>query len=61
MKHSVSVTASGSSTQGVVLIADDTIGSLGMLNEMLVQAGYTVLVAMDGLQALAVAERMMPD
>tara|TARA_R110002050_G_scaffold241522_6_gene377915 strand:- start:911 stop:1843 length:933 start_codon:yes stop_codon:yes gene_type:complete len=61
MKHSATHTSSGNSTRGVVLIADDTIESLGMLNETLVQAGYTVLVAMDGLQALAVAERMMPD
>ncbi len=46
---------------GVVLIADDTVESLGMLNEALIDAGYTVLVAMDGQQALAVAGRMMPD
>lgn len=54
--------ASGQSeSRGVVLLADDSIESLGMLNEALVKAGYTVLVAMDGQQAVSVSARMMPD
>lgn len=47
--------------KGVVLIADDTAESLSMLNDALTGAGYTVLVAMDGVQALAIAGRMTPD
>ena len=47
--------------KGVVLIADDTAESLSMLNEALTQSGYTVLVAMDGVQALSIAGRMTPD
>lgn len=48
-------------SKGLVLIADDTAESLTMLNEALSGAGYTVLVAMDGMQALNIAERMAPD
>ena len=48
-------------TNGVILIADDTAESLSMLNEALAGAGYTVLVAMDGQQALNIASRMTPD
>ncbi|SIS44270.1 response regulator transcription factor [Neptunomonas antarctica] len=47
--------------KGVVLIADDNPDSLGMLNEVLASEGYTVFVALDGAQALAIAERMAPD
>ncbi|MCD8520666.1 MAG: response regulator transcription factor [Saccharospirillaceae bacterium] len=50
-----------SESKGLVLIADDTAESLTMLNEALSSAGYTVLVAMDGIQALNIAERMVPD
>jgi DNA-binding response OmpR family regulator len=49
------------SSGGVILIADDTAESLSMLNEALAGAGYTVLVAMDGQQALNIASRMTPD
>ncbi|UZE96794.1 response regulator transcription factor [Alkalimarinus alittae] len=51
----------GSESKGIVLVVDDSIDALGMLNESLVGAGYTVFVAMDGLQALAIAGRMAPD
>lgn len=47
--------------KGVVLIADDSLDSLGMLNEVLANEGYTVLVALDGLQALSIADLMTPD
>ncbi|MBU2964659.1 response regulator [Amphritea sp. 2_MG-2023] len=47
--------------KGVVLIADDSLDSVGMLNEVLANEGYTVLVALDGLQALAIADLMTPD
>ena len=45
----------------VVLIVDDSPESLGMLNASLNQAGLTVLVALDGQQALAIIDRMVPD
>lgn len=48
-------------SKGIVLIVDDSADALGMLNESLTNEGYTVFVAMDGIQALAVAGRMAPD
>ncbi len=48
-------------SKGVVLVVDDSAESLGMLNTALVDEGYTVFVAMDGEQALAIAGRMVPD
>ena len=48
-------------SKGIVLIAEDSAEALGMLNETLVKEGYTVFVAMDGEQALAIANRMVPD
>lgn len=50
-----------SNNHGIILIADDSPDSLGVLNAALTKAGYTVLVAMDGIQALSIAERMIPD
>ena len=47
--------------QKMILIVDDTVESLSMLNEALSAENYTVLVAMDGEQALTIAERMKPD
>lgn len=48
-------------SKGIVLVVDDSAESLGMLNTALVDEGYTVFVAMDGAQALAIAGRMVPD
>ncbi len=48
-------------TKGIVLIVEDSVEALGMLNETLTNEGYTVFVAMDGEQALAIANRMVPD
>ncbi len=45
----------------VVLVVDDSPESLGMLNVALNTQGYTALVALDGLQALAIAEKVPPD
>ena len=50
----------GADSKGVILIADDTAESLTMLNEALTSEGYTVLVAMDGQQAVTIAGRMAP-
>lgn len=48
-------------SKGIVLIVDDSADSLGVLNEALANEGYTIFVAMDGAQALAIADRMAPD
>lgn len=45
----------------IVLVVDDSPESLGMLNATLNQAGLTVLVALNGLQALSIVERIQPD
>jgi len=48
-------------SKGIVLVADDAAESLAMMNEALTSAGYTVLLAMDGTQALSITERIIPD
>ena len=45
----------------IVLVVDDSPESLGMLNVALNQAGLTVLVALNGVQALSIIERITPD
>ena len=45
----------------VVLVVDDSPESLGMLNVALNTQGYTALVALNGLQALSIAEKIEPD
>ena len=45
----------------VVLVVDDSPESLGMLNVALDSEGYTALVALSGLQAISIAEKMPPD
>ncbi|MGQ9425412.1 response regulator [Gilvimarinus sp. F26214L] len=45
----------------VVLVVDDSPESLGMVNDTLEQAGYDVLVALEGKQALSIAKRIRPD
>lgn len=45
----------------IVLVVDDSPESLGMLNVALNSQGYTALVALNGLQALAIAEKVPPD
>lgn len=45
----------------VVLVVDDSPESLGMLNIALNNQGYTALVALNGLQALAISEKVRPD
>lgn len=44
----------------IILVVDDSPDSLGMLNTSLNQAGYTVLVALDGKQALHIANQIEP-
>jgi DNA-binding response OmpR family regulator/DNA-binding CsgD family transcriptional regulator len=45
----------------VVLIVDDSPETLGMLNDTLDEAGVTVLVALEGNQALTIAANITPD
>jgi DNA-binding NarL/FixJ family response regulator len=45
----------------IVLVVDDSPGTLGMLNETLETAGFTVLVAQAGQVALDLVDRVTPD
>lgn len=45
----------------IVLVVDDSPGTLGMLEAALESAGYTVLLAQSGAAALALLERVTPD
>ena len=45
----------------VVLVVDDSPETLGMLNDTLDQEGLTVLVALEGQQALTIANNITPD
>lgn len=44
-----------------VLVVDDLPGTLGLLNESLEEAGYTVLLAQSASFALSIIERVTPD
>ena len=48
-------------TPDVVLVVDDSPEALAMLNEALEQAGLTVLIALEGKQAINIAQKMVPD
>ena len=45
----------------IVLVVDDSPDTLGMLTEAIENAGMTVLVAREGDDALAIAEKVTPD
>jgi DNA-binding response OmpR family regulator len=45
----------------IVLVVDDSPATLGMLNEALEKAGYTVLIAQSGAAALTLVARVTPD
>jgi len=47
-------------TNPIVLVVDDSPDSLGMINSALNQAGYTVLVALNGKQALDIVAHIQP-
>lgn len=53
--------ASTATREEIVLVVDDSPDTLGMLNQALEQAGYTVLVALEGRQALSISRKMAPD
>ncbi len=50
-----------SNNSGIVLVVDDSPETLGLLNESLESAGYAVLIALEGKQALTIAEHITPD
>jgi DNA-binding response OmpR family regulator/DNA-binding CsgD family transcriptional regulator len=45
----------------VVLVVDDSIDTIHMLNDVLEEAGFTVLVALEGSQALTITKNIKPD
>ena len=45
----------------IILVVDDTPGTLGVLGEVLEDAGYTVLMAQSAAAAMTVLERVLPD
>lgn len=45
----------------VVLVVDDSIDSIHMLNDVLEDAKFTVLVALEGTQALTITQNIRPD
>ncbi len=45
----------------VALVVDDSPETLGMLNDALDSVGISVLLALDGVQALKIGQRMRPD
>lgn len=49
------------STNNVVLIVDDSLDSIHMLNDVLEDAKFSVLVALEGSQALAITQNIHPD
>lgn len=48
-------------TTNVVLVVDDAIDSIQMLNDVLEDAKFTVLVALEGTQALTITKNIRPD
>ena len=47
--------------RNVVLVIDDSIDTIHMLNDVLEEAGFTVLVALEGSQALTITKNIKPD
>jgi DNA-binding response OmpR family regulator/DNA-binding CsgD family transcriptional regulator len=47
--------------RNVVLVIDDSIESIHMLNDVLEEANFTVLVALEGSQALTITKNIKPD
>ena len=48
-------------TKDLVLVVDDSPDSLGMINDALDNAGLTVLVALEGSQAISITNSITPD
>jgi len=50
-----------SKSSQVVLVVDDAIDSIHMLNDVLEESNFTVLVALEGMQALTITKNIRPD
>jgi DNA-binding response OmpR family regulator/DNA-binding CsgD family transcriptional regulator len=50
-----------SSSNHIVLVVDDSIDTIHMLNDVLENEKFTVLVALEGAQALTITQNMRPD
>jgi len=48
-------------TRTVVMVVDDAVDSIRMINDALEQAGMTVLVALEGNQAITISQNITPD
>ena len=55
------MTDDGLRTRDIILVVDDTPDTLTFLTDALESTGYTALVATGGGQALALADRLVPD
>ena len=54
-------TDSNKGSEKLVLVVDDSPETLGMLNDALDEAGMTTLVALEGKQAITIAQKTQPD
>lgn len=50
-----------SQNREVILVVDDSPDTLSLINDTLEEAGYNILVALEGKQALTIARRIRPD
>ena len=48
-------------SQFVILVVDDSADTVSMLNDGLEQEGFSVLVALSGLQAISICKQIVPD
>ncbi|MBQ1782125.1 MAG: response regulator [Gammaproteobacteria bacterium] len=53
--------ADNSNSKPVALVVDDSLECMQMLNDALEEAGFTVLVALEGSQALTITHNIRPD
>jgi two-component system response regulator MprA len=60
MRHHHGPVVRDGNGQGAILVVDDEQDILDMLRELLSAEGYDVLMARDGIEALAVVERARP-
>lgn len=54
-------TSNAKQEQTIALVVDDSLDSIHMLNDTLEAAGFTVLVALEGAQALTITQNIRPD
>ncbi len=54
-------TDANAGSKKMILAVDDSAETLGMINQVLTKAGYSVLIALDGVQALGICSQLTPD